>query len=112
MKEALAGNVLSSSRATADALLGAWSNLPRQVRSKLGSKAEFRRELEGRFARELASFVGRTSEVELVRAALASRIDVGIRSDDLPAQSERIQELKVTLRGEDVSLIIEASGEQ
>jgi hypothetical protein len=112
MRDALAGDFVGSSRATTDALLQTWASLPREVRVKLGGKAAFRRELEGRLAREVASFVSRVREVELVKAALASRIDVGIRPDDLPTQSERIQELTLTLRGEDLSLIVESDGEQ
>ena len=112
MREALAGDVSSSTKATTEAVLTTWAELPPEIRAKLGTKAEFRRELEGRLGREATSLVGRVGEVELVKAALASRLDVGIRSDDLPSQPERIQELKLTLRGEDVSLIVDAGGEQ
>jgi hypothetical protein len=112
MRDALAGDFVGPSRATAGALLEGWVSLPREIRAKLGSKAAFRRELEGRLAREIAGFTARAREVELVKAALASRIDVGIQSDDLPSQPERIQELRLTLRGEDLSVIVQPSGEQ
>jgi len=110
--EAIAGNVASSATATTAAVLNTWGALPREVRTKIGTKAEFRRELEGRLAQEAASFVGRAADAELVKAALASRLDVGIRTDDLASQPEHIQELKITLRGEDVALIIQPGSEQ
>jgi len=112
IRDAIAGKYAASSRVTTSAVLEAWGELPREVRTKLGSKAAFRRELEGRLVREVSSFVGRAREIELVKAALASRIDVAIRTEDLPSEPERIQELKLTLRGEDVTLIVQQRADQ
>lgn len=111
MREALAGNPAESSKVTTEAVLATWAELPADVRTKLGTKAEFRREVEARLSQEVPAFVGRAGELELVRAALASKIDVGIRSDELPTQPDRVQELRLTLRGEDVSLILDAGKE-
>jgi hypothetical protein len=108
--DALAGKFATSTRATADAVLKGWDELPSDVRTKLGTKTEFRQDLESRLARELPSLVGRANELELVKAALASRIEVAVASSELPTQADQIQELKLMIRGEDVSLIIEGSG--
>jgi hypothetical protein len=112
IREALAGNTEESSKTTTEAVMTTWAELPPEVRAKLGTKAEFRRELEGRLVQEVPKFVGRAGEVELVRAALASRIDVAIKTDELPSQPGQVQELKLTLRGDDLSLIVEAGSDQ
>lgn len=112
IRDALRGDAAASARTTTDAVLSGWDGLPAATRKRLGTKAAFEAELRSRLTTESTPFIGRVGELEFVRAALASRMDIGIRSNDLSTQPEQIQELKLTLRGEDVSLIIETIAER
>jgi hypothetical protein len=105
VREALAGRPQRAARTTAEPLLQAWTAIPPAVRSRLGTKATFRRRLGEALAEELATFVERKSARELVAAALASTLDIAIRREDLPADSAQLQEIRLTLRAEDLDLI-------
>jgi NACalpha-BTF3-like transcription factor len=110
IKGALAGKTATAARATAQSAAQAWDKIPPALRSRLGTKSNFQRELETRLNLELPSFIERLKELELVKAALTSTIDIGIRPADLPTTTEHIQELKLTLRGEDVTVVLQSVG--
>lgn len=113
IKTALTGDVTTAARETAQSVGQVWDRIPRELRTRIGSKASFVRGLEARLNVEVPTYLGRLSEGALIKAALASTIDVGIRSADLAATPEHLHELKLTLRGEDVTVVlrsVEGSG--
>lgn len=111
IRSALAKDPSAASKAVAEGLLSQWSEISPEIRSKLGTKAAFRKELETALATDLTGLVDRTRELELAKAALESRIDVAVRTDDLPTEAHHVQEFRLTLRGEDLTMIVETEGE-
>lgn len=109
VRKALAGDREGAVAATARPLLSAWESVPSPVRSSLGTKAAFQRELELQLSQELEAFVDRRWELEKIRAALNSRIDVAIRPDELPADPGLVQEFRITVRGDDVEVLLKES---
>jgi hypothetical protein len=105
VREALAGRPETAAAATAEPLLRAWAEIPADVRKRLGTKATFRRRLGEALAEDLTAFVDRESARGLVQAALASKLDIAIRREELPADPAQLQEIRLTLRGEDLDVI-------
>lgn len=110
VRRAIAGERKKMAQASAQPLVDAWSALPTGVRSTLGAKTAFRRELEQIMRRELDLFIDRQFEMNLVKVALASRIDVAVIAQELPQDPNLVQELRITVRGEDLDLVVETRG--
>lgn len=94
-----------------DELLEGWSTLPGDLRRALGNKQEFRRELLATAEAELSNFLADQAKLTDLRSALASKIDVGIRAADLPSDPQHIHEMTLTVRGEDLDMVL-AAGEE
>jgi hypothetical protein len=105
VREALAGRPGAAASATARPISDAWTKIPPAVRRRLGSKTAFRRRLDEALAEDLMSYLEREASRALVRAALASKLDVAIRRDELPVDPTHLQEIRLTLRGEDLDVI-------
>lgn len=106
MREALRGNNANVLAATARPALEAWNKLPPVIRTKMGGKALFRRELSVALRTEFNAWMARRSSLESVRAALASKVSVAVTRGELPSDPEQIQEFQLTLRGEDLDLLL------
>ncbi|MEW6646704.1 MAG: hypothetical protein AB1450_05860 [Pseudomonadota bacterium] len=97
---------------SAEELLEGWAALPGELRQALGNKQEFRRELLATAEAELASFLADQARLTDLRSALASKIDVGIRTADLPSEPQHIHEMTLTVRGEDIDMVLASSEEK
>jgi hypothetical protein len=110
VRRAIAGERLGMAIATAKPVLDTWSALPSRIRTTLGTKTTFRRELERNLREELDVFIERQHEAALVKAALASRLDVAVSAQDLPQDPGLVQEFRITVRGQDLELLLEGDG--
>jgi hypothetical protein len=110
MDRAVAGDPKAAASATARNVMAGWDALPTPVQRALGGKAKTRRRIERDLREELPTFIGRQREIELVRAALASRIEIALKREDLPSDPAALQEFRITLRGQDVDVLLNESG--
>lgn len=111
VRRAIAGNHDGLVAATLEPLFETWRKLPGELRSQLGGKAAFRRQLERDTLETFRTFLVHWHDRDLIRAALRSRIEVAVRPDELPAEPELIQELRITARGDDMDVLLsEAQG--
>src|SRR6266508_25779 len=110
VRRAIAGERLGMATATAKPVIDAWSALPSGIPTTLGPKTAFRRELAQNLREELDVFLERQHEAAFVRAALASRLDVAVRAEDLPQDPGLVQEFRITVRGQDLELFLEGGG--
>lgn len=106
VRKAIRGDAGPLVAKTAEPAVESWRKLPADVRAELGGKAAFRRELEQSIRDDFGTFVERQRELELVRASLASRIEVGIRPEELAEQPELVQEFRITARGADMDVLL------
>jgi hypothetical protein len=114
-----AADVRSALRGRRDALvtrslkraLNRWSELPRSVRRKIGTKQDFKRELESVAHAEAAKFLDRSRALADVRAALQSKLQVAIERDELIRDPTQVQEIRLTLHAEDLDLVVEGPRE-
>jgi hypothetical protein len=111
VRRAIAGDVRPTVAATTRTLVDAWDKLPASARRSLRTKTNLRLRLERELQVELPKVMARQREFELVRAALASRIEVALRTDDLPQDPGLVQEFRITIRGQDVELLLEGSSD-
>lgn len=108
-EQALGGDTAALVDATVEGVLESWNEIPVGVRRRLGGKSAFRSELRTRAATQLESFLARAARDRLLSSVLASKIDVGVLTADLPEDPSRIQEVQLTVTGEDLELVL---GEQ
>lgn len=106
VRRAVAGDSEGVLAATASPLLEGWDALPAPVRSSLGTKAEFRGALERELDLEFDVLLKQRRDLEMVRAVLQSRIDVAVQPDELPADPGLVQEFRITVRCQDVELLL------
>jgi hypothetical protein len=78
----------------------------------MGTKADFRKEVNRVIVGELSSFLERRNLAEQVKAALASRLEVAVKSSELAEEDPaRVQELRLTLSSEDLDLVLSTAEE-
>lgn len=106
MVEAITKSPKRAAQLTTDALLEQWNGLPLEVRQALGGKTEFRRALLATAEAELTTLLLRENRLDDLRQVLASRLDIGIRTAELPENPQRIHEMTLTLRGEDLEMVM------
>ena len=106
VRAAVAGDTAGLAAATARPMVDAWQPLPRDIRSLLRGKAAFRRELERGMRDEFQVLLRRERELEGARAALASRVEVAVRPDELPDDPALVQEFRITVSGQDVDVLV------
>ena len=106
MSAAMRGDIREAITATTEGALETWTDLPVELRRHLGGKVAFRKELQATAAAQLKEFLDAEASQALLRSVLASKLDVGVRTADLPAEPERIQEIQLKLTGEDFDLVL------
>lgn len=107
IRDALAGRPRAAASSTAKPIVDSWTKFPPEIRKRLGGKVAFRGRLDDILAEDLTSFIEREASRSLVRAALASKLDVAIKRDELPTDPAQLQEIRLVLRGEDLDIIAE-----
>lgn len=105
-EHALQGNPAELVKATVESALEAWPNIPVELHHRLGGKVTFRAELKAAAVTELEAFLAREVRDALISSALASKVQVGVRTADLPIEPFRIQEIQLTVTGEELDLVV------
>jgi hypothetical protein len=103
---AVRGEAKPVATATARAMSDVFGNLAREDQERLRNKTAIRTAVEGELETELRAFVAREVDLTTIRGALASKIDVEVRSAALPTQPNAVQELRLVIRGADIDTII------
>ena len=112
VRAAVGGEVEAAAVSTAGPLMDGWSRIPRSIRQQMGTKADFRKEVNRVIVGELSSFLERRNLAEQVKAALASRLEVAVKSSELAEEDPgRVQELRLTLSSDDLDLVLSAAEE-
>jgi hypothetical protein len=109
VRKAIAGEQAALVESSTNQVLDRWSSIPSELRTKLGPKGEFASELAARTDSALAAYVDRHIAVAQVQAALRSTVDVSVKTADLPADPEKVQELRLVLRGDDLDTVVSGS---
>jgi hypothetical protein len=107
VRTAVGGDRKPAVAATVAPVLDAWTSLPAGIRSVIGTKTTFRRELERDLAEQFGLFVDRQQELALVQAALASELQVAVVRDQLPEDPSLMQEFRLTVRGQDLDVLVQ-----
>jgi len=102
---AAGGDRIPLVRASVTPITDSWTQIPADVRRKIGTKAAFTEQLTGATDAELAAVLNQENARAEIAAALRSRIDVLVRGEDIE-DPNRIQSLTVTLRGADVEAVL------
>ncbi|MFE6922900.1 hypothetical protein ACFVAV_17860 [Nocardia sp. NPDC057663] len=105
-EHALQGNPAELVNATVESALEAWPNIPVELHHRLGGKVAFRAELKAAAVTELEGFLAREARDALLAGVLASRVQVGVLAADLPDEPFRIQEIQLTVTGEELDLVV------
>lgn len=106
VRKAIAGERAALVESSTGQVLDRWNSIPAELRTKLGGKTEFAGELAARTDSALAAFVDRHAALAQVQAALRSTVDISVKTADLPADPEKVQELRLVLRGDDLDTIV------
>jgi len=98
-------------RSVVTSSLAKWQTIPKDIQRRLGGKAAFGRHLQSAVAVELKAFLDQRNAMATVRAALASRLDVEIRRKELPEDPAKLQEIRLTVRSEDLDALLSVKEE-
>lgn len=105
LRQALTGDAAPAARKVTSLAVANFAKVPADVRKKFTSKAAFQKALETVAKEEIEAFVRECKELEIVKAALATQLDVSVNPADLGKIPEQMQEIKLTINGEDLDLI-------
>ncbi|WP_067475110.1 hypothetical protein [Nocardia amamiensis] len=104
-EHALQGKTAEFLNVTIESAMESWPNIPAELQRRLGGKLAFRGELKAEATAELEKFLDREARERLLASVLASKIHVGVLTADLPEEPGRIQEIQLTVAGEDLELV-------
>jgi hypothetical protein len=106
VRKAIGGERATLAESSTNQVLDRWNSIPSELRTKLGGKSEFASQLAATTNTALASFLDRQAALAQVQAALRSTVDVSVKTADLPADPEKVQELHLVLRGDDLDTVV------
>lgn len=112
MNQALKGNFAPAVKVTNQLALSNWAKIPLAFRKRMVSKARFQTQLNKAVGRELAQFINSKKTIAFVQAALGSTINVAIQREKLGGDPLKQQEIHLTLRTEDVDILLKAPKEE
>ncbi len=106
-REAIGGNVSKAASTAIQPITDGWNRLPPSLRRKLGNKSAFTKTLRSLVDDDLNRFLKRERTKAAIEAALASRVQVAVKRDELPSDPAQQQEIQLTLRGDDLDILLE-----
>lgn len=106
LRAALSGNGDAAVKPTVESVVSSWGDLATSDRRRIGRKTDFRSAFEDEVRSEFARFSRDIQRRALLDAVLASRLEVSVTRDRLPDDPGRIQELTLSIRAEDLDLVL------
>ncbi|MFF0527810.1 hypothetical protein ACFYT3_05420 [Nocardia amikacinitolerans] len=103
-ERALKGSPAELLDVTVESALESWTNIPAELQHRLGGKLAFRAEMKAAAGTALEAFLAQESGHRVLAAVLASTIQVNVAAADLPDDPHRMQEIQLTVTGEDLEL--------
>jgi hypothetical protein len=111
VRSALTGDEMILAEATTVKALERFDTLTPAIKRKLGGKTSFQRALADASRVSLEAFMKDRIRSDLIKAALASKLQVAIEAGSLANRPDEVQEIKLIIRGEDLSSIVEREQE-
>jgi hypothetical protein len=105
LEAATVGDRAPLAQASVKLVADSWTQIPTDVRAKLGTKAAFTAQLAEIVDAELVALIDEENARAEIVAALRSRIDVLVKGEEI-VDPARIQTLTITLRGSDVEAVM------
>lgn len=106
LRAAAAGNAAPAVKAATESVLVGFDELPAATRRKIGTKTEFRKELERALSVEVEAVVRDASRQASLQAVLASKMEVSVAKESLSEDPTRVQELTLSIRGDDLDVVL------
>ncbi|MGV9612197.1 hypothetical protein [Nocardia xishanensis] len=103
-EKALKGSPAELLDITVESALESWVNIPAELQHRLGGKLAFRAEVKAAATTAWEAFLAQESEHRVLAAVLASTIQVNVAAADLPDDPHRMQEIQLTVTGDDLEL--------
>lgn len=112
VRAALTGEQLKLVSSTVGPVAERFDSLPAALKRKLGGKVVFTDRLTTVSTEGLASVLRARARADLITSALASTVNISVTSDALSADSDRLQELRLTIHSDDLDTVLgEREGE-